>query len=189
MAGAKKLNYQMRRSVRARRVRIDVHADGRVVVTRPSRVSAASAERFLSQKISWIKKSLLILRRAQTSLGLGYSHATRGRLTSREYTQLREQARTLVEARIAHYNHLYQAPVGRIFIRNQKTRWGSCSQKGNLNFNWRIVHLPQYAADYLIVHELCHLREFNHSEQFWELVGRAVPEYKRIRKELRALPL
>lgn len=182
-----RIDYQMRRSKLARRVRIDVHADGRVVVTRPSRVSQASAERFVMQKIPWIKKTLSILRKSRRALGIRYRHPRQ--LTPAQYLELRTRARLLVEARVAHYNRYYRAPVGRIFIRNQKTRWGSCSQKGNLNFNWRIVHLSPHAADYLIVHELCHLMEFNHSRKFWDLVEEAVPDYVRIRKELRALPL
>ena len=178
----------MRRSSRARRLRIDVHADGRVVVIRPLRVSRTSAEQFIVQKIPWIKKTLAGLARARKAIGIEYPFA-RKHLSATEYQRQREAAHTFVEERIGYFNRLYQVPVGRVFIRNQKTRWGSCSSKGNLNFNWRIVHLSSAAADYLIVHELCHLREFNHSQQFWKLVGQAVPEYARIRKELRALPL
>ena len=99
------------------------------------------------------------------------------------------QARAFVHARLAHYNRFYRMPVGRIFIRNQKTRWGSCSAKGNLNFNWRIITLPLPVADYVVVHELCHLKEFNHSPRFWELVARATPEHRAARKALRAVRL
>lgn len=105
----------------------------------------------------------------------------------KRHRALREAARALVLARLAHYNRFYGAPIGRVFIRDQKTRWGSCSSKGNLNFNWRIVSLAPEAADYVVVHELCHLREFNHSPRFWTLVARAVPEYKEMRKNLRRI--
>ena len=107
----------------------------------------------------------------------------------KKYSALRRVAKHLVHARVSRFAPLYGVSVNRIFIRNQKTRWGSCSSRGNLNFNWRVVHLPPEALDYLVVHELCHLREFNHSAQFWELVALAVPEYKRIRKDLRAVSL
>jgi predicted metal-dependent hydrolase len=179
----------MRRSRRAKQLRIDVHADGRVVVTRPLRVSQARAETFVKQKLPWIKLTLTSLRRARRKLGLEYRPAARHDLSAAEYKNVRDAAHRLVKERIAHYGPAYGVSVGRVFIRDQRTRWGSCSTKGNLNFNWRIVHLPPQAADYLIVHELCHLREFNHSERFWRLVARAVPDYVRIRKELRALPL
>lgn len=63
--------------------------------------------------------------------------------------------------------------------------WGSCSKKGNLNFNWRLIQLPPELADYVIVHELCHLKELNHSQRFWDLVGQAIPDYKERRQALR----
>lgn len=75
--------------------------------------------------------------------------------------------------------------LNRVMIRNTKSRWGSCSKKGNLNFNYRIVFLPPALADYLVVHELCHLGEFNHSHKFWDLVAKAIPDYKKLQKELR----
>ena len=78
-----------------------------------------------------------------------------------------------------------QIRFNKINIKNQKTRWGSCSKKGNLNFNYKIALLPQHLADYIIVHELCHLGEFNHSRSFWNLVAKVFPEYLGIRNELR----
>ena len=97
----------------------------------------------------------------------------------------RRQARAFVLERIAHFNRTYRCAIRKVFIRNQKTRWGSCSKKGNLNFNYRIIALPPSIADYIIVHELCHLKEFNHSKRFWDLVARVIPEHKAIRRELR----
>lgn len=99
------------------------------------------------------------------------------------YRTYREQARTLVHDRIAYWNQSFALPYGRIAIRNQSTRWGSCSTKGNLNFNYRIAFIPMELADYIIVHELCHLIEFNHSPRFWNHVAKAIPDYL-IRKKL-----
>jgi predicted metal-dependent hydrolase len=90
-----------------------------------------------------------------------------------------------VKERIGHFNQIYGFVVKRISVRDQRSRWGSCSKKGNLNFNYRIVLLPPKVADYIIVHELCHLGEFNHSKRFWGLVAKAVPDYKQLKKELR----
>ena len=104
----------------------------------------------------------------------------------KRYEKYKEEARRLVHERLAYYNSaFYQYPYGRVSIKNHKTRWGSCSSKGNLNFNYKIVFLPQHLADYIIVHELCHLGEFNHSAAFWKLVERADPEYRKHRIELR----
>lgn len=97
----------------------------------------------------------------------------------------REAARALVHARLEYFNQYYNFSYNKVAIRNQKTRWGSCSSKGNLNFSVRILTLPPDAQDYLIVHELCHLKEFNHSSRFWDLVAEQVPDYKRIRHMLR----
>lgn len=78
------------------------------------------------------------------------------------------------------------ASVNRITIRNQKTRWGSCSSKGNLNFNWRLVMAPAEILDYVVVHELCHLLYLNHSRQFWQAVGGILPDYQKRRNWLKA---
>ncbi|MBU1289943.1 M48 family metallopeptidase [Patescibacteria group bacterium] len=102
----------------------------------------------------------------------------------RVYLANKERALDFVYARVALYNEIYNFNFNRISVKNQKTRWGSCSEKGNLNFNYRIVLLPIEMADYIIVHELCHLGELNHSPKFWNLVARAMPNYLEIRKRL-----
>ena len=104
-----------------------------------------------------------------------------------QYLRLREVARALAHGRIARFNALYQFPVGRISIKNHKSRWGSCSSKGNLNFNYKIALLPPEVADYIIVHELCHLAEFNHSPKFWALVSKALPNHLALRQTLRRI--
>jgi len=82
-------------------------------------------------------------------------------------------------------NRFYGFKIGSVAIRNQKTRWGSCSGKGNLNFNYKVMFLPKEFADYIIVHEICHIKEMNHSIDFWNLVGISIPDYRRIRRELK----
>ena len=101
----------------------------------------------------------------------------------------REQARRFVKNRIEYFNNFYNFKINRIAIKNQTTRWGSCSSKGNLNFNYKIIYLRPALADYLIVHELCHLGELNHSKNFWALVSKTIPDYIEVNKELRRTPV
>lgn len=101
------------------------------------------------------------------------------------YLEHRERALALVTSRLAYFNAFYNFKYNKITIRNQTSRWGSCSRRGNLNFNYRIALIDPELADYVIVHELCHLGEFNHSPKFWELVARTMPEWRRVRKKLR----
>lgn len=107
----------------------------------------------------------------------------------REYLVHKSAALQLASARILYFNQFYHFKINRISVKNQKTRWGSCSKKGNLNFNYRIVLLPPHLADYVIVHELCHLGEFNHSPNFWKLVAKVIPNYKSIRQEFKKIRL
>ena len=104
---------------------------------------------------------------------------------SANYVKNKERARVLVHQRVFHFNKIYNFEFGRIAIKDQRRVWGSCSAKGNLNFNYRLVFLPQGLSDYVIVHELCHLKELNHSKNFWELVKIAVPDHKDIRRKLK----
>jgi predicted metal-dependent hydrolase len=103
------------------------------------------------------------------------------------YLANREAARAIVSERVAHFNTHYKLPVGKIAIRNQKSRWGSCSRKGNLNFNYKLVFVDPELRDYVIVHEICHIKEFNHGPGFWALVGETVPNYREVRKRLKAV--
>jgi hypothetical protein len=104
-------------------------------------------------------------------------------------TKRREQARRFVENRISYFNKFYNFKINRVAIKNQSSRWGSCSSKANLNFNYKIIYLRPALADYLIVHELCHLGEFNHSKRFKALVSKTIPDYVNINKELRRTPV
>ncbi|MCX6717401.1 MAG: M48 family metallopeptidase [Candidatus Taylorbacteria bacterium] len=101
-----------------------------------------------------------------------------------EYLKYKDQAKIFVINKVTELNKNYGYKINRITIRNQKTRWGSCSKKGNMNFNYKIVLLPDKLAEYIIVHEICHLGEFNHSANFWNLVAQTVPDYKEKREEL-----
>ena len=171
--------YIFKRSQRARNLRITVKRDLKVVVTVPFFFSIGRAEKFLLEKKNWVEKSLARFVRRQkerTPLVVGGS-----------YKKFKEKARIFVYQKLEEINKNYGFKYNRISIRKQKTRWGSCSRKGNLNFNYKIFFLPLSLAEYIVTHELCHLKEMNHSGRFWRLVGQTVPDYANLRKKLRKL--
>ena len=97
---------------------------------------------------------------------------------------MREEALRIIEACVDIQNAHYKLDLAGVFVRNQKTRWGSCSQQKNLTFSYQTAYLPARLRDYVIVHELCHLLEFNHSRAFWSWVAETIPDYKVRKKEL-----
>ncbi len=107
----------------------------------------------------------------------------------KHYQINKNSARALIMARINYFAQAYGVTTKRIAIRNQKTRWGSCSKAGNLNFNYKLIFLSPDLIDYVIVHELCHLIEFNHSPKFWLQVAKAIPDYGNLRKKLQKVDL
>ncbi|MBI2473639.1 M48 family metallopeptidase [Candidatus Uhrbacteria bacterium] len=172
------ISYTLRMSARAKHLRFTLHPDGRFVVSAPARMSVQKIELYLVQKADWIVK-----KRKEINV---HAPVVRNAKQSKAHF-LKHKAAALERAtmKVAHFNQCYKFTFGTITIRNQKTRWGSCSKKGNLNFNYKIALLPEVLADYLVVHELCHLGAFNHSKKFWNLVARMIPNYKELRKELR----
>ena len=169
----------LRKYKQSRRIRIIIARDGRVTVTLPTLVPFRAAEEFVRSKESWIVLRRLEITAAEDTLLLAGSKAS--------YRANIEAARQLVQDGLSRFSAIYPFPFGTVSIRNQRSRWGSCSRQGNLSFNYRVVFLPPRLAEYVIVHELCHLKEFNHSPRFWELVSQAVPEYRECRKRLRLL--
>lgn len=169
--------YTLRRSMRARSLRIAVYCDGAVVVTAPRSLGFDLIERYVVEKSQWISDALDRFRPFRKRMVR--------RNTKKEFLLYKNQALAVAKERIEHFNLLYGFTYHRIAIKNQKTRWGSCSRAGNINFNYKIVFLPERHRDYIIVHELCHLGEFNHSRKFWSLVALTIPEYANIRRDIR----
>lgn len=102
-------------------------------------------------------------------------------------TLLREKARTLFAERLAHYAPPLAVDLPPLALSSARTRWGSCSQRSGIRLNWRLIHFPLALVDYVVVHELAHLREMNHGPHFWALVARLIPDYHRARSELERL--
>ncbi len=179
MLNGQEVAYELKKSRRAGNLRISVGCDANLAVTAPWFVPSGTAENFLRQKADWILSKLDYWQKRQPLIKL-----TGGGL---DYKRNKTAARRLVVSEVARWNGFYHFSYRRISIRNQKTRWGSCSQKGNLNFNYKIIYLPKPLRDYLVVHELCHLRQPNHSKRFWDLVAETIPDHKERKKELKKI--
>lgn len=176
----KQVEYSLRQSARARCLRITIYPSGELAATLPCGMSIEKLENFLRQKADWILRKINVAKKRKSKLLLP-------KASRKEYLARKKEAFEIVENKIDYFRSVYDLCPARISIRNQKTRWGSCSRKGNLNFNYRIVHLPEEYQDYVVVHELCHLKQFDHSRKFWDLVAVVVPDFKKIRKEIRNL--
>jgi len=173
--------YDVRRSKRAKRVSLRVSRGGEAVLVMPYHVSEAVGRRFVTKNIDWLNQNIEKMKRIKV---LPSSLLPRGGVA--HYKKHRESARALVREKLTTWSRYYNVQYKRVSIRNTKSRWGSCSKEGNLNFSYRILFLPERLQDYLIVHELCHIMELNHSRGFWVLVAKAVPDYKTRKRELLA---
>lgn len=173
----RKITYNLKVSNRARRMRLAIYCDGSCVVTVPRSMSDNLIEKFIIEKSQWIINKIDLFKKSKYRLGKTNNRA--------EYMRYKKRALKIAQKRIEYFNAIYKFDINKINIKNQKTRWGSCSKKGNLNFNYKIALLPKEMSDYIIVHELCHLGEFNHSRKFWNLVAKTTPNYLEIRKILK----
>lgn len=219
------LDYTLRTSARARRVRLLVQPGGALEVVAPHGASQARVDAALREHEAWITRTRTrlaqvapieppqplasgrLLTIAGRDLRLSVSAgAPEGRFRVRlrdDTLQLtlpredealiraaleafyRQQARDIFAERLAHWNVHYGYTWTRLSIKEQKTRWGSCSRAGALNFNWRLLLAPLPALDYVVIHELCHLKEPNHKAGFWALVALTCPDYREWRGWLR----
>ena len=164
--------YRLIRSSR-RTVSVQILPDGEVVVRAPRRMTAAAVERFVAEKRGWIEKHLANRPPALPT----FSQA--------ELRELAQGAKEALPAITARFAPLVGVSYGSITIRAQHTRWGSCSSQGNLNFNCLLMLAPEDVRDYVVVHELCHRKEMNHSPKLWAEVARVLPDYAQSRRWLR----
>ena len=158
--------YKIIRSNR-KTIAIQIMPDGSIVVRSPKRMRVDEVRKFVNSKSTWIEKHLT--NRVPRNVE---------KLTDSELKELRERTRILVTERVRYFAPLVGVTYNQIAIRTQRTRWGSCSSKGNLNFNCILSLVPSEVLDYVVVHELCHIKELNHSDRFWNEVSRILPDYK-----------
>lgn len=168
--------YELIRSNR-KTIAIQVKGDGRLIVRAPLRMSNAEVERYVSSKAEWIQKHIDIASSRQSA------HSEP--LTQEQLQRLADAALQDIPQRVSKYAAIIGVTVGRITIRHQKTRWGSCSVKGNLSFNCLLMLCPEDVRDYVVVHELCHRKEMNHSSCFWAEVTKVLPGYTKQRQWLK----
>lgn len=163
---------------RRKTLAIEVKPEG-VIVRAPFRTSKKVIMRFLDEKRDWIEKHCQQIKERQERIeGLKP-------FTDADIKALALQAKTVIPQRVEYYAPIVGVDYGRITIRCQRTRWGSCSSKGNLNFNCLLMLMPEEVIDSVVVHELCHRKHMNHSAAFYEEVYRVFPEYKQCREWLK----
>ena len=153
---------------------VQIRADGTVIARAPRRMPKDRILCFLSEKASWIRMQQGKMQEREKMRQQARMH-----LDAAQEKELRERAKSVLAQRTAYFARQVGVTYGRITVRDQKTRWGSCSQTGNLNFNFRLILAPLEVLDYVVVHELCHRRQMNHSTQFWQEVAQVLPDYRK----------
>ncbi len=160
-------SYKILRS-RRKTIALQITPAGEILVRCPNRCSQGTIQAFVDSKRPWLEKHLTAIQ----------ARPSEPPFTPAQLEALYAQARELLPRRVAHYAALIGVSYGRITIRAQRTRWGSCSSKGNLNFNCLLALCPEEVVDYIVIHELCHRKELNHSGAFWALVEQFCPDYQ-----------
>ena len=158
---------------------LEIKPDGRVIARAPMRMKQSEIDKFIGEKSAWIEKHLQKLKKAQEQ------HGSAEKLTDEDIQALADKALEYIPKRVEYYAPIVGVDYGKITIRNQKTKWGSCSAKGNLNFNCLLMLTPPEVIDSVVVHELCHRKEMNHSKRFYDEVLRVYPDYKKWNKWLK----
>ena len=172
------ITYIIQKS-RRRSISVSVMTDNRVLVKAPYGTSERTVQEFLLSKKGWITKHLEKQNREEEKA------AALGVLSDEEIRKIKRQAKKIIPQRVEYWAKQIGVTYGRIAIRLQSSRWGSCAQNGNLNFNCLLVIMPPEVLDSVVVHELCHRRHMNHSKDFYDEVLRIFPDYKRCNKCLK----
>ena len=167
--------------IRSRRhtIAVEVTSDARVIVRAPYAMTDSAIMTFVDARREWISKHVSKMKEKAAR------KAAAPKYSENERKQLVEKALKVIPEKVWLFAKKIGVTYGNITVRNQRTRWGSCSSNGNLNFNYMLAAMPDEILDYVVVHELCHRREMNHSPKFWAEVERALPDYRSSRKWLK----
>lgn len=172
------ISYRLVKSARRKKLGLEINENG-LTIRAPKWAKDSEIKSFVLKNEEWILKHLDKYKKKQQEL------QNIQKLTNEEITELADKAMEYIPERVKFYAPLVGVDYGRITIRNQKTRWGSCSSKRNLNFNCLLMLTPPEVIDSIVVHELCHIKEMNHSQKFYNEVLRVYPEYNKWNKWLK----
>ena len=168
--------YELRKTSKARSIRLRIQGAGELVVSAPTLVPSILVDQFVKQKGEWILNKIVLMKEKNKDK----IHIT----DPKEKRAIRQKAIVSVLEKVKKWNAGLGYEISKITVKEQKTCWGTCNRDKQLNFNWKLGLLPDHLVDYVVVHELCHLKELNHSPRFWKLVENLMPDYKRRKKEL-----
>ena len=171
------MRYDVVRSAR-RTVSLEIRPDGSLLVRAPARMRDGDIRAFVASRRDWVEKHRAAVTRRREALSQAQP------FRREELAALRAAAETTLPQRAAYYAPLVGVRYGRVTIRCQRTRWGSCSGKGNLSFNCLLMLAPERVRDYVVVHELCHRKHMDHSPRFWAEVERLMPDWRESRRWL-----
>lgn len=165
---------------RRKTIGLEISPDLQITVRAPYHLSDVRIREFVESKQTWILKHLAIMQDRQA-----HDPIPAGVISDKELRHMTEEARIIIPERVKYFAKIIGVTYGRITIRHQKTRWGSCSSSGNLNFNCMLMATSPELIDYVVVHELCHRKQMNHSPLFWKEVEEIIPDYRDLRSRLR----
>jgi predicted metal-dependent hydrolase len=158
---------------------LEIKKDLRVIVRAPITTPHRRIEEFLKEKSGWLEKNLKLMKERLEKRNLMPS------LTEEDIKKAKKLAKKIIPKKVSEFAKIIGVTFGGVSIRLQKTKWGSCTQKGNLNFNCLLVFCPEEVLNYVIIHELCHIKQLNHSKAFWAEVEKHCKNYKELQKWLK----
>lgn len=172
------IDYKLKRSGRAKRLRITIEKDASVLVVAPHWVGSSVIEKFVSEQRYWIERQ--VLRWKSKVKLLEPSGVVQG-----SYEACKSRSIKFVKGRVKHYAVLYGFEYNKIRVKQTTSQWGSCSADKNLSFTYKLLFLPEELADYVVVHELCHTRYMSHGQRFWGMVRGILPDYRERQKKIK----
>ncbi len=171
------INYSITRSNR-KTLAIQIQNDGTVLIRAPFRASDDAVRKFIESHREWITRHVAIMRERSENREPAF--------TGSEIQSMAKETAAFLPSLIQEYAQRLDVYPSHVTVRSQKTRWGSCSSKGGLNFNCLLALTPDHVRRYVVIHELCHLKEMNHSPAFWRLVASQMPDYRKAKEWLKS---